>query len=189
MVPSSAMISQITPASPRPAMRERSTIASVWPARTRTPPSMYLRGKTCPGLPRSSGCVDGSTSALIVAARSWADIPVVAPFRTSTETVNAVPNLAVLSWTISGSLSCSSRSATSGTHISPRPCMAMKLTASGVTAEAAMARSPSFSRSSSSTMMTILPALMSSTAWRTFSSGTVEPACCNASGNRDRGLG
>src|SRR5262245_60413853 len=40
----------------------------------------------------------------------------------------------------------------------PRPCFAMKFTASGVTNCAAMIRSPSFSRSASSTTMTILPA-------------------------------
>lgn len=42
--------------------------------------------------------------------------------------------------------------------MSPRPCLAMKLTASAVTWSAANTRSPSFSRSSSSTRMTILPA-------------------------------
>src|SRR5688500_6548900 len=48
--------------------------------------------------------------------------------------------------------------------MSPRPCVAMKFTASGVTNCAAIVRSPSFSRSSSSTRMTILPARMSAMA-------------------------
>ncbi len=43
----------------------------------------------------------------------------------------------------------------------PRPCRAMKLIASGVTQSAASTRSPSFSRSSSSTSTTIRPALRS----------------------------
>ena len=52
-------------------------------------------------------------------------------------------------------------------QIRPRPWVAMKLIAAGVTFSAAMARSPSFSRSSSSTMMTIFPALKSSMACST----------------------
>ncbi len=55
MVPSSFMISQMTPAGMRPAMRARSTEASVWPARTRTPPLRARRGKTWPGRARSWG--------------------------------------------------------------------------------------------------------------------------------------
>ena len=49
MVPSSFMISQMTPAGKRPARRARSTVASVWPARTSTPPSRAISGKTWPG--------------------------------------------------------------------------------------------------------------------------------------------
>src|SRR6266851_3304907 len=52
MVPSSFMISQMTPAGLNPAMRARSTEASVWPARTRTPP---VRARSA-----ESGAVDGS---------------------------------------------------------------------------------------------------------------------------------
>ena len=126
-----------------------------------------------PGLPRSSGSVSGSRSARTVAALSNAEMPVVAPFSTSTDTVKAVPSRAVLSWTIMGSCNCFSRSAFRGTQMSPRPYEAMKLMASGVTFSAAIARSPSFSRSSSSTMMTILPALMSSVALSIEDSGIV----------------
>src|SRR5882724_11372767 len=53
--------------------------------------------------------------------------------------------------------SCCRRSEVVGTQMSPRPCLAMKLTDSGVTNCAAMIKSPSFSRSASSTTMTILP--------------------------------
>lgn len=44
MVPSSFMISQQTPAGWRPAMRTRSMVASVWPARRSTPPGTARRG-------------------------------------------------------------------------------------------------------------------------------------------------
>src|SRR5271169_1728716 len=46
-------------------------------------------------------------------------------------------------------------------QIRPRPWVAMKLIASGVTQSAAMIRSPSFSRSSSSTRTAMRPALSS----------------------------
>ena len=45
MVPSSFMISQITPAGLQPARRAISTAASVWPARINTPPSRAFSGK------------------------------------------------------------------------------------------------------------------------------------------------
>ena len=82
---------------------------------------MYLRGNTCPGRARSSGFVPGSMSASTVAERSWAEMPVVAPFSTSTDTVNAVDRRAVFSWTIRGSRSCSRRWPIRGTQIRPRP--------------------------------------------------------------------
>src|SRR5437763_1384780 len=47
------MISQMTPAGTSPASRARSTAASVWPARTSTPPSRARSGKTWPGWTRS----------------------------------------------------------------------------------------------------------------------------------------
>src|SRR6267142_5112548 len=49
-------------------------------------------------------------------------------------------------------------------QIRPRPKVAMKLMASGVTFSAATMRSPSFSRSSSSTMMTMRPSWISTMA-------------------------
>ena len=50
MVPSSFMISQITADGLTPASRATSTAASVWPARTSTPPSRAIRGKMWPGI-------------------------------------------------------------------------------------------------------------------------------------------
>ena len=164
MVPSSFMISQTTPDGSRPASRARSTAASVWPARTRTPPSRARSGKTCPGWTRSCGVDAGSIATWIVCARSAAEIPVVTPSRASTETVNAVPRRASFRWVMGGRPSCSQRSPVRQRQIRPRACVAMKLTASGVANRAAQTRSPSFSRSGSSTTTTIFPLRMSSTA-------------------------
>ena len=86
----------------------------------------------------------------------------VTPRRASTVTVNAVPIGAVFSVTIIPSLSSSSRSPVIGMQIRPRPWVAMKLTPSGVILSAAMTRSPSFSRSSSSTTSKIRPCRISS---------------------------
>src|SRR5918999_3312923 len=60
--------------------------------------------------------------------------------------------------------SASQRSSVRQRQMRPRPCMAMKLIASGVTNWAAIVRSPSFSRSASSTTMTNLPERKSSIA-------------------------
>ncbi len=85
--------------------------------------------------------------------------------RASIDTQNAVPRRAVfVARTISGISSSSRRSGVIGRQIRPRPCVAMKLTISGVTCSAAQTRSPSFSRSSSSRMTIIRPARSSSIA-------------------------
>ena len=63
--------------------------------------------------------------------------------------------------TIGCRLSCRQRSSVSVRQIRPRPCLAMKLIASGDTKSAASTRSPSFSRSSSSMRITMRPALSS----------------------------
>src|SRR3984893_12151958 len=60
--------------------------------------------------------------------------------------------------------SLSIRSADIGRQISPRPNLAMKLTASGVAFSAAMHKSPSFSRCSSSIRMIMWPRRVSSSA-------------------------
>ena len=145
-------------------MRAISTAASVYPGRTSTPPFLARSGKTCPGRARSWGRVRGSTAVRIVVARSAAEIPVVTPRRASIETVNAVPNREVFSATCGGKCNSSHRSSVSGKQISPRPSPAMKLIFSGVTNYAAHTRSPSFSRSSSSTIMIIRPSRMSAAA-------------------------
>ena len=105
--------------------------------------------------------VFGSIIVLTVCALSATEIPVLVPCLASTDTVKAVVNLEVLSLTIIGIFSSSSRSPITGMQIKPLPFTAIKFIASGVTFSAAMARSPSFSLSSSSTIMTNLPAFIS----------------------------
>ncbi len=164
IVPSSLMISQMTPAGYSLASFARSTEPSVCPALCNTPPGLALRGKTCPGLEMSSGFIFGSIAVCIVFALSAADMPVVTPFLASMETVNAVPNVDVFSSVIIGRFNSSTRSGVRERHMSPLPYFAMKLIASGVIFSAAIQRSPSFSLSSSSTSITILPAVISSKA-------------------------
>ena len=98
MVPSSFMISQITPDGLRPARRARSTAASVCPARTRTPPSRARRGNTCPGRARSFGrIVAGSTAARIVLRTVGRGYPRGDPLaRVNRLAKNAVPKFDVL---------------------------------------------------------------------------------------------
>src|ERR1700694_5811005 len=103
----------------------------------------------------------------MVRARSAAEIPVLTPREASIETVKAVWYWEVLSWTIKGRSSCRSRSSVRDKQIRPRPCVAMKLMASGVTFPAAITRSPSFSRSSSSVRITIFPLRISARAFST----------------------
>lgn len=107
IVPSSFMISQITPADFSPARRARSTEPSVCPVLTRTPPLRARMGKTCPGLTMSSAVVSAATAVRIVVARSAVEIPVVTPFLASMEIVKAVPKRErfSLSLTIKGSSS------------------------------------------------------------------------------------
>ena len=84
-------------------------------------------------------------------------MPVVVPWRTSTLTVNAVRMRSVLSATISGRSSSRARSAVIGAQMTPEVWRRKKAIFSGVATSAAMIRSPSFSRSSSSTTTTISP--------------------------------
>src|SRR2546425_39439 len=145
--------------------------ASVWPARTSTPPSRAWSGKICPGLTRSRVVVRGSARTLIVRARSAALMPVVTPSRASTLTVNAVPSRASFRDTICGRSSSCRRSVVMGTQITPLAYLRMNATSSGRASSAAIVRSPSFSRSSSSTTMTIFPLRMSSMASATDANG------------------
>ena len=107
MVPSSFMISQITPDGLRPASRAISTAASVWPVRTSTPPSRAISGKIWPGVTMSLGPLVGSIATAMVRARSGAEMPVVTPSRASIETVKAVWRREALCCAISGRRSCS----------------------------------------------------------------------------------
>src|SRR4029077_18734853 len=107
----------------------------------------------------------------IVVARSDALVPVVVPVRASIGSQNGVPKREVLRGVIGSSFSASQRCSVSARQISPRPFLAMKLIASGVTFSAAIARSPSFSRSSSSTRTIIRPCRISSTASSTVANG------------------
>ena len=132
IVPSSFITSQITPAELRPASRARSTAASVWPARSSTPPRRARSGNTCPGSTRSSRPFDGSIATWIVRARSWAEMPVEMPSRASIETVNAVPYGVSLRSVIWRRPSSSQRSPVRQRQISPRPSFAMNAIASGV---------------------------------------------------------
>src|ERR687898_1024848 len=111
---------------------------------------------------RSSGPVASSTATRQVWARSAAEMPVETPSFASMETVKAVPMREELWVVICGISRRSMTSSAIGRQIRPLPCVAMKLMSSGVTSSAAIVRSPSFSRSSSSQTITIFPALMSS---------------------------
>jgi hypothetical protein len=102
----------------------------------------------------------GLIAVLIVRARSAAEMPVVTPTEASILTVKLVPIDALLLVTINGKLRRFTVSASRGRQISPRPYFAMKLIICGVTASAAQIRSPSFSRSSSSTTTIISLRLM-----------------------------
>jgi hypothetical protein len=109
----------------------------------------------------------------MVCALSAAEMPVVTPFFASMDTVKAVLNGDVLFETMGDSRNWSHFWAVKVRQIKPRPYFAMKLIASGVTSSAAMVRSPSFSRSSSSTRITILPRFISSIAASIFAIGIV----------------
>ena len=84
------MISQMTPAGYRPAMRARSTAASVCPARTMHAAGCATAAETCgPAAPDPPACVAGSIAASTVAARSAAEMPVVVRSFASIGTQNA----------------------------------------------------------------------------------------------------
>ena len=161
----SLTISHSTPAGPQPAILERSIAASVCPVRFSTPPSLYRRGNTCPGRTKSSADASGDPSWAIVCARSPADIPVVAVFK-STDTVNAVRIASSFSLllTIKGKFSLSAVSFSTETHTRPLEWRIIKCIDSCVILSAAPIKSPSFSRSSSSSTTTNLPAATSSNA-------------------------
>ena len=161
--PSGFITSQITADGVKSAKRVKSQPASVCPARTKTPPSRARRGNMCPGWTISLAPNFGLAATAIVRARSDAEIPVVTPSRASIETVKFVPYCVPFSPapTIIGKPSSSQRASVKHRHTKPRACVTIKLIAAGVTKSLAMTKSPSFSRSSSSTRTTMRPALSS----------------------------
>ena len=110
----------------------------------------------------SSGLASRATATSVVRARSAAEIPVVTPSRASIDMVKLVPWAALLLSTIRDSPNWSQRWAVRVRQIRPRALLAIKFISSARTIEAAMIKSPSFSRSSSSISTTILPRRMSS---------------------------
>src|SRR5215218_3108218 len=90
-------------------------------------------------------------------------MPLDPPHLASVEPVQAAPRRVVCWVQMCGISRRSTISSAIGRQIKPLPWVAMKLMSPGVTSSAAIVRSPSFSRSSSSQTMTILPAFMSST--------------------------
>src|SRR5579862_8834061 len=91
-------------------------------------------------------------------------------------TVNAVRWASVLTATMRGRSSWSARSLVIGAQISPDVCLTKNAMVSGVANSAAMMRSPSFSRSSSSTTMTISPRPIAAMAFSIDASGIVPSA-------------
>ena len=81
--------------------------------------------------------------------------------KASIETVKLVPKRVPFFCTIGGRFNCLQRASVKVKQISPRPYFAIKLICAAVANSAAMTKSPSFSRFSSSTKITILPALIS----------------------------
>ena len=69
----------------------------------------------------------------MVAARSWAEMPVVVLYLASMDTQKAVWKELVFSWTIMGIWSSSRRWPVMARQMRPRPWVAMKVMASGVT--------------------------------------------------------
>merc|ERR1712048_516730 len=158
---SSETISHNKPQGLRPANFDKSIAASVCPSRSKTPPGFARSGKTCPGRQKSASVQRGSDSKLMVNERSLADIPVVNPSwiadDASTVTPNAVPFGSSLLLTIEGIPSSSSRFPSIATQTTPLEYRTIFAISIGVQASAAMIKSPSFSRSMSSTTTTISP--------------------------------
>ena len=102
-------------------MRARSTEASVWPARTSTPPRRARRGKTWPGRARSAAVDLGSMAVRMVWARSAAEMPVVTPSRASMVSVKAVPKREEFCWVMGKRRRWSARSSVRERQMRPRP--------------------------------------------------------------------
>ena len=106
--------------------------ASVWPERISTPPSLAISGNTWPGRTKSAAPLLPLASARTVLVRSSAEIPVVSPWRTSTDTVNAVPSGASLSATMGSRCRRRASSGASGAQTMPEVWRMMNAIFSGV---------------------------------------------------------
>ena len=120
-------------------------------------------GNTWPGRARSRGVVLGAIAARIVCARSAAEMPGGrAVLRVDRHAERRLATRGVVARPRAESRARrAARASSPGRRARGRAC-AMKLIASGVTFDAAIVRSPSFSRSSSSTTMIMRPARMAS---------------------------
>src|SRR6266702_2437364 len=105
----------------------------------------------------SPGVALGEAATLMVCARSAAEMPVVTPDAASMDTVKLVPCTERLRATIGRRFRRSACASVIGMQMRPLPNFAMKLIFSAVTNSAAKMRSPSFSRSSSSTSTAMRP--------------------------------
>ena len=101
------------------------------------------------------------TAARIVVARSAAEIPVVTPVAASIDPVKAVPSSVPLCLTICSNPKSSHLFWSNAKHIKPLAWVAIKFIVSDDTFSPASIKSPSFSLSSSSIRMTILPSAIS----------------------------
>ena len=135
IVPSSFMISQITPAGFRPGQpREIDRRLGVAGAHQHAAVARHQREDVAGRDDVAAALATGSIATAMVRARSAAEMPVVTPSRASIETVKAVLHGACrCSAAISGRPSCCDALARSAPGRSGRaPCLAMKLIASGV---------------------------------------------------------
>ena len=101
-------------------------------------------------------------------ALSYADIPVVTPSEASIEIVKLVSCFESVSVFINGKFNCLHLSLVRVKQINPLAYLLIKFISSGVTLEAAIMKSPSFSLLSSSTIKTIFPFLRSSSISSVF---------------------
>ena len=137
------------------------------PVRASTPPLLAISGKICPGRTKSSARAPTRDINSIVILRSYALTPVLASFA-SIVTVNAVSWLEVFLSTIRLKPSCCAICGLSATHSTPRACVIAKFTFCALLKVLANTKSPSFSRSTSSTITSILPFFRSSIACSTL---------------------
>ena len=152
------LISQITPAGISPARRARSTAASVWPVRSSTPPALRLQRVHVAAdddVVGALGRVDRDLHRVRRSCDADAGRHALAGLDRHRER-RLVRRLVLRRHQLEAEL-VAALGRQRQADPAAAPARVMKLIASGVTNWAAMTRSPSFSRSSSSTTTTILP--------------------------------